>query len=329
MRKQTFGRLGGFFSLVLAMALGYALPAMASAEGSFDRTLNVTGAVMLEVTTGSGNIHVQTGNSGQVHVVGHIRAGSWWGGDNAEERVKRIEANPPIQQSGNDIRIGHIDDPELRRNISISYEITVPAEAQVRAHSGSGNAAVQGVRGPLEIESGSGNLQVTDLGGAVHAETGSGNVEIDRVNGSVQAKTGSGDIHASAIGGGFEGSTGSGHVVLQQTSPGAVRVETGSGGMELRGVRGSLEAQAGSGDIRAEGDPSGAWSLRTGSGGVQLKLASGAGFDLSARTSSGSIVVAQPVTVQGAIGKKEIHGKVRGGGVSVQVETGSGDIEIE
>jgi len=50
-----------------------------------------------------------------------------WRG-NAEAKIKRLEDNPPIQQSGNDIRIGHIDDPELRHNISISYEVTVPAE---------------------------------------------------------------------------------------------------------------------------------------------------------------------------------------------------------
>jgi Toastrack DUF4097 len=318
-------------STVAALTLSClgAIPAFASAEGTFERNLNVTGAVMLEVTTGSGDIHVQTGGTGQVHVIGHIKASNWWGGSNAEEKVKRIQANPPILQSGNDIRIGHINDPELRHNVSISYEVTVPADSRVTCHSGSGNATVEGVHGPLDIESGSGNLQVSNLGSTVRAETGSGNVGIDRVSGNVRAKTGSGDIRATAVGGGFEGSTGSGHVVLEQTSPGSVRVETGSGGMELRGLHGSLEAQAGSGNIEVQGDPTGAWSLRTGSGEVQVKLASGAAFDLNARTSSGSIQVGQPVTVQGAIGKKEIHGKVRGGGVPVEVETGSGNIEIE
>ena len=65
------------------------------------------------------------------------------------------------------------------------------------------------------------------------------------------------------------------------------------------------------------------------SGGVRLKLASDAAFDLDAHTSSGSISVNQPVTVQGTIGRKELHGKVRGGGVPVEVETGSGNIEIQ
>jgi DUF4097 and DUF4098 domain-containing protein YvlB len=107
-----------------------------------------------------------------------------------------------------------------------------------------------------------------------------------------------------------------------------VRAETGSGGVELHGVRGSLAAKAGSGTIRADGSPTGAWNVRTGSGTVQLKLPPDAAFDLNAHTSSGSISVDHPLTVQGAIGRKDVHGKVRGGGVPVEVETGSGNIEI-
>jgi DUF4097 and DUF4098 domain-containing protein YvlB len=98
--------------------------------------------------------------------------------------------------------------------------------------------------------------------------------------------------------------------------------------MELRGVHGSLDAQAGSGTITAEGDPTGSWSAHTGSGNIHLSLAADAAFDLDAHTSSGSITVSQPVTVQGSIGRKELRGKVHGGGVPVEVETGSGNIEI-
>ena len=69
--------------------------------------------------------------------------------------------------------------------------------------------------------------------------------------------------------------------------------------------------------------------MHTGSGTVQLKLPSDASFDLDAHTSSGSISVEQPHTVQGSIGRKEIRGRVGSGGVPVEVETGSGDIQIE
>ena len=98
--------------------------------------------------------------------------------------------------------------------------------------------------------------------------------------------------------------------------------------MELRGVKGSLDARTGSGGIEANGEPMGPWTVHTGSGTVRLQLPSSASFDLDARTSSGSLAVDHPVTVQGSLGKKHIQGKVRGGGVPVEVETGSGNIEI-
>jgi len=321
---RSFRRSLVFLLFLLA---GAWLPATAS-EGSFQRTLPVTGPVNLDLNTGSGSVNVRTGTSSEVQVTGHIKVTNWFGGD-ADERVKRIEANPPIQQNGNDIRIGHIEDTQLLRNISISYDLVVPAETQLHSHTGSGNQSVEGIRRQVEIESGSGSLKISDIGDTVRAETGSGEIAIDRVKGNVRTKAGSGSIHAQEIAGGFEGHTGSGHITLEQTASGAVRADTGSGGMELRGVHGSLEAQAGSGTITAEGNPTGSWTIHSGSGTIRLKLASDAAFDLDARTSSGSISVSQPITVQGSMGRKELHGKVHGGGVPVQVETGSGNIEIQ
>jgi hypothetical protein len=305
------------------------LPAAAASEGSFQRTLQVNGPVHMDLSTGSGDVHVRKGSSNQVQVSGHIRAGAEWFGTNSEEKIKRLEANPPIQQSGNDIRIGHIDDPELRRNVSISYDVTVPATTDLRVETGSGNQTVEGIQGPLEVTAGSGELKISEIGDRVRAETGSGDIEIDRVKGNVHAKTGSGSVRAEDIAGGFDADSGSGHITLSQIAPGSVRVDTGSGGMELRGVRGSLDAKAGSGTIEAEGSPTGAWNVQTGSGTVQLKIPSDVAFDLAAHTSSGSISVDQPHSVQGSIGRKEIRGKVGGGGVPVAVQTGSGDIQIQ
>jgi len=325
--RNTVLVLAGLAGLIALQAP----PALASPEGSFLRTLRVSGPVNLEITTGSGNIEVRTGTSNQVQVTGRISANwSLFGASgDVEERIKRIEANPPIQQSGNDIRIGHIDDPDLRRDISISYEVIVPVETRLLAHTGSGGQQVEGVQGPVEVGAGSGGIRVSDIGNTVRAETGSGSITVDHIKGNVHAKAGSGSIHATDVAGGFEGDTGSGQITLEQTSPGAVRVDTGSGSVELRGLRGSLEAKTGSGSIRAEGSPTGSWTLHTGSGGIRLRFPSDAAFDLYAHTGSGSLSVAPPVTTQGSLGHKEIRGQVRGGGVSVEAETGSGSIEIE
>ena len=327
MRVQRIISLGTVVWAFAVLALSGPVSASASAEGSFQRTLQVTGPVNLDITTGAGSIEVHPGSGNQVQVMGHIKATEWLD-SSAEEKVKRLEQNPPIRQSGNDIRIGHIEDPDLRHNISIDYDVIVPVQTELRAHSGSGNQSVEGIHGPADVEAGSGGLKISGISDHVRAQTGSGNIELDHVQGSVRAQTGSGAIRASDIAGGFEGDTGSGRITLQQTAPGSVRAETGSGGLELHGLSGSLEAKAGSGTIRADGQPTGAWSVHTGSGSVELKLPSNAAFDLDAHTSSGSISVDHPVTVQGSLGHKEIRGKVRGGGVPVEVATGSGDIQI-
>lgn len=318
------------FAILIAALATSGLMAFAE-EGHFERTLQVSGAVNLQIETGSGSIQVRQGSGHEVQVTGHIRQNTWglFSGHVSGDQIKKLEDNPPIQQSGNDIRIGHIDDPELRHNISVSYEVTTPVETQLHASTGSGSQELSGIAGPVEANAGSGSLKISEIGSGVRAHTGSGSVEIDGVKGAVYARAGSGSIHAVNVAGGFDGETGSGQLSLEQSGPGSVRAETGSGGLELSNVHGSLEAQAGSGSIRAEGEATGEWVVHTGSGSVQLRLPQNASFDLNAHTGSGSINLNHPVTVQGSIGRKEVHGKVGNGGVPVQVETGSGNIVID
>ncbi len=301
-------------------------PAFATHEGRFHRTLTVNGPASIDLATGSGNVTVHVGADAKVDITGHIRASGWF--ESADDRVQKLEANPPIQQSGNSIRIGHIQDLGLRHNVSISYELVVPAQTELTSQTGSGAVDIEGLAGTIEANTGSGDVRITNVDNTVRVETGSGDMKLENVKGGVRAKTGSGSIRASGIGGEFEGESGSGHIELQQTAPGAVRVKTGSGGIEARGVRGSLEARAGSGGISAQGDPRGGWIVHTGSGSVRLRLDPDAAFDLNAHTGSGSISVNRPVAVQGLIKRREIRGQVRGGGPQVEIQTSSGNIEI-
>src|SRR5579863_7069563 len=102
--------------LAAALLLGFtSLSARADTEGSFDRTLNVTGPVDLDVQTGSGHIELHAGGSSAVVVHAKIRVREgFFGSASGADRVHAIETHPPIQQNGNVIRLGRIDDPELR-----------------------------------------------------------------------------------------------------------------------------------------------------------------------------------------------------------------------
>jgi len=69
--------------------------------------------------------------------------------------------------------------------------------------------------------------------------------------------------------------------------------------------------------------------LGAGSGNIILKFPSQASFNIDARTSSGSLKVNHPVTMQGSLGRNHIQGKVGNGGALVDLHTGSGDIEVQ
>jgi hypothetical protein len=311
------------------MSLCLAAPARA-AEGHFVRTLQVSGAVDLEVETGSGTIDVRTGDSSTVRVTGTIRSsGGWFDSAGAENKVHYLEAHPPVEQHGNLIKIGHIEDPDLTRNISISYEIVAPFETRLRSNTGSGEQNVSGLRGPVEASSGSGNLRLTNTGDMVRVSTGSGHISVEGVKGSVRASTGSGEIVATGVAGGLHASTGSGSVTLRQTAPGDVEVSTGSGTLRLEGVHGAVRAQTASGNILVEGEGQDSWRLSTASGNVTVRLPDRQGFTLHAHTVSGSVDTARAMTVQGVFGKHELEGKVGDGGFMLDVSTVSGNIRVE
>lgn len=317
--------------LAVALLLGIALSlhAQSSVEGSFDRTLKVTGPVDLTVRTGSGSIDVHRGPAQVVTIHGRIRANAGWFSGDVADRVKKIEANPPIEQDGNVIRIGQDTDSWLLRNISISYEITVPQDTKLEAHSGSGSQTVQGVKGPVDVKAGSGGIHLTDIGSDAQASTGSGSVEVSNVQGAVRASAGSGSIRAYGVSGGFRGHAGSGNVEFRGAGAGNVDAETGSGHIRVEGVKGTLRAETGSGGIEADGQPTGTWDLQSGSGSVRVRVPQDAAFEIYAHTGSGGISLGLPVTVEGKIDKHEIRGKVRGGGqFALNVRTGSGGIHI-
>lgn len=317
---------------VIVLPVGLAISAYAhTVEGSFTRTLKVTGPVDLTVTTGSGNIEVRAGDAASVQVRGMIRAHDNWqiSTEEAQRKVRALEASPPIEQNGNIIRIGHIEDPALRRNVSISYELVVPVETRISSDTGSGDQTIVGVRGPVKAETGSGSLKISGARDVVRAKTGSGDIVLDAIKAAVYAETGSGNIQASGVEGGFTASTGSGDVKLGQTASGPVNVETGSGNVEASGVQGALHAHTGSGNVTIDGKPLGDWKLDTGSGDITLRLPAQAAFNLYAHTGSGDITTTREITVQGRIGRHELRGKVGGGGVLVDLGTGSGDIHVE
>lgn len=300
-------------------------------EGTFQRTVSVSGQTEIDVVTGSGRIDVRPGPAGRVEIHARIQASEGWGRRSAlspEERVRRIEASPPIEQAGNVVRIGRIVEDELREGVSISYTLTVPPGSSLRAKTGSGSQHLEGV-GDADATSGSGSLTAKDLGGSLRASTGSGSISADGIGGDFRATAGSGSIRATGVAGSITAKTGSGAIDVAQTGKGEVDVSSGSGAVRLRGVSGGVRASTASGGLTVQGELSGDWDLSASSGRISIDLPAGQGFDLDATTGSGRIDVGIPVTVTGTVGRRSLRGSARGGGPLLRVRTSSGSIRIQ
>ena len=281
-------------SVILSLALGLGAAALCSAqrEGSFDRSLSVSGPVDLDIVTDSGGITVTPGGSGAVHIHAVLKAQhGWFDSGDVDRRIRELERNPPVEQNGNRIRIGYVHDRDLLKNVSMRLEIQTPRESKVRARADSGGIRVEGIQGPADCHTDSGGIDVRDLGSEVRAAADSGGIRIENVKGSAYARVDSGGIEANGIAGPIDAETDSGGIRLEQTS---------------------------AAPIRAKAD----------SGGVTIRLASNAGYDVNVESESGHISV-RDVTVNGEISKRHIAGKVRGGGPTVNVRVDSGDVSVD
>jgi hypothetical protein len=322
-----------FFPLVLAATMACAaceLRVEAQAvEGSFERTLAVTGSVELAVRSGSGSIHVSPGAGNAVTVKARLRSSHAWFSSDARERIRQIEKNPPIEQTGNSIRLGWFADSAVARNISISYDITVPAQTSVNARTGSGAIEAGDLKGTVAADTGSGSIELGQIGGAVDAHTGSGSIRVAGAA-SLNARSGSGSIRADGIAGPAAARTGSGGVHVAQVGAGAVEISSGSGSVSATGVNGEARVSSSSGSVEIQGRPTGAWDIHSSSGGVTVQIPPDASFDLDARVSSGRLESAHPVTVTltGPVDRHRLTGKVRGGGPLVAIRSSSGGVEI-
>ena len=275
-------------SQILSAIFAAALLTAAAQAQDFERTLHASGATDLFVATGSGRIHIFPGTDSEVHIKAHLHAG-WNAGGDIEERMRKIAANPPITQSGKDIRIGEVPASErpLYNNISIEYEISAP----------------RGVA--LDLRSGSGDVQIDNVGRSLKGETGSGAIRAHGISGASDLHTGSGDIE------------------LQEQAAGEVKASTGSGSIRIQGLNGALTARTGSGDIEANGTLSGPSHLQSGSGSIRAHVAHDSHLNVDATTGSGSIRIAG-----NSSDHHHLSAPINGGGQSLEAHTGSGDIEI-
>ncbi len=208
-----------------------------------------------------------------------------------------------------------------RMSVSVAYTVAAPAQTRLTVGSVSGNVRVSDIRGDLSISSVSGGVRIANAGRIAEAKSISGNVEIvdSQVDGAIEAQSVSGNVLLRKVGARrIEVGSVSGSVALQDLKCDRVEGHSVSGGIEFSGPL----------------SKGGRYEFASHSGEARITMDGGTGFELAARSFSGSVRADLPL-VQDAGDRNDaprdrhslrgVHGD---GSAVLSITTFSGDIVV-
>ncbi len=333
--------------IALIFVMFYSSPISAAELGMFDRTLPVTTEPDLDVSSGPGGVTVSAGAPGAVRVRAIIRP--LFGAADlgvAEAKIRALEERPPIEQQGNRIRIGFIEDPSVFGRVSITYEIETPRESRCRVSTSSGGIQIAGIGGPATATSSSGRIEIDSVskevvvknssgavvvrrsGANVSANTTSGLVQVLDTKGPVAIETTSGRTELTDIAGEVKSRTNSGSIIANGVGAG-ISATNHSGSIDAHRVAGEIVAQTKSGAIRISQVSPAPITARTDDGAIRVELAHRGGYDLDAQSRSGKVSGVGPDGAERVVQDHRVRGQVRGGGPLVDLDTRSSKITID
>ena len=293
---------------------------------TFERSFPATAPTLLDVATERGKITVRAGTTADVVVVGRVSVRvSLTSPRNAVALARATADQPPIEHTGDTVRLQMPSDARTRRAVTIAYEVQVPAGTRVLTFSESGETRVEGVRAAVSVRTQSSAITLADLG-ETRVDTGSGAVAVDGA-GQLRVTTSSGGIEVKRVRGDLFVRTQSGRVTASLVNEGDVDVESGSSALTVDGVDGGFAASTQSGRVRVSGNPRRSWRVTTGSSAIDVDFSTNAAFTVDATSGSGSVKT-ERLIVRGETDRRRVVGSIGGGGPSVHVRSRSGSITL-
>ncbi len=209
-------------------------------EETIERTVGLAagGGVVIEATNGS--IDVATWDQDDVKVVARkkVRAD-----DTAQARELLSQIEIQIDEEDDSVRIS-ADIPRSSwfggDSATVSFELTIPAGAELEASSQNGSIEVRDLGGRARIETQNGSITAKGVGGPLEAESSNGSIKAYEIQGPIQAETTNGSIKAE---------------ITSADLSGDARLKTTNGSVELRldgGVAASIDARTRNGSVNSD-----------------------------------------------------------------------------
>ncbi len=291
------------------------------------KSFTVNKGDMLEVSTGMGNITIDTWDKNVVNVV-----------------VKNIIASEisllTMVQNGSKVEVifkGEDSD-------GIEFEISIPSkldlelstgggnitlkndlDGKIDASTAGGNIAVKNIMGKADISTAGGNITVGDINSKADISTAGGNIKVGDINSDADISTAGGDMKIGDINGTADVSTAGGNIKIGYIKGGA-DVSSAGGNISVDNIGGNADISTGGGNVKV-GSVSGSAELNTGGGNISLEAATG---KVEVNTGAGNINLEN---IKGGIeantGAGNIYAKLIPDGENVsELNTGVGNITL-
>lgn len=208
-----------------------------------------------------------------------------------------------------------------RMAVAVAYTVAAPAQTRLTVGSVSGNVRVTDIRGDLSISSVSGSVRIANAGRIADVKSVSGNVEIvdSQVDGAIEAQSVSGNV------------------VLRNVDARRIEVGSVSGNVALRDLKcDRVEGHSVSGSIEFSGalSKAGRYEFASHSGDARITVDGGTGFELAARSFSGSARADLPLVQEAADrddaprNRHSLRGVHGDGSAVLSITTFSGNIVV-
>ncbi len=301
----------GLFFLLLA-APGCNIEFGDWSQEKYERTVQkqapLAAGSTLNVQTSSGHITIEGADVNECSVVAEI-TGRAPTDLEAQELAEQTQIE--LELAGNTLTI-KTDKPRTGRNrsISVSFDIIVPREINIRCESSYGAIKLTNIKGEINGRTSSGSVKAENIEGPTQLNTSYGSVAVRDITGEkINIKTSSGAVTAENIKGSTQLDTSYGSVTCEKFSGDDIRLKTSSGRVKLSGANfKKCDVDTSYGSIETGELDGQSIKLHSGSGGIDVTNTTVQTADIS--TSYGHIKCRQ-ITVN------ELKAKSGSGGIDI------------
>jgi Toastrack DUF4097 len=294
-------------SVPTILLLGMALAAQAKPE-EYVKTYTVTEQPTVHIRVDDSKVRIITSDTNQVEfrVTAEGFATINIGGK------LRVDS----QQNGNQVELTVRVSPGVMIGFSnkrLSTEVRMPKNADLQLETSDGHVELSDLRGNIVIHTSDGGIKASQLSGSIDIRSSDGDIDADTLAGTFKLHSSDGKISASHLDGNCEVST----------SDGAIQVAGRFDSLDIKSKDGAVSARVEQGSKLSY-----TWTIKTTDGRVDMEIPKGLQANLDASTRDGHISLGLPVSVEGELGKKAVHGTINGGGPTLFIHTGDGSIRL-